>query len=101
MTALKWQRITDSDGTTIMYHAVAGQPEPRKPFLSYRINPLGINSYGDETTGYMVSLWQGERIIDAVGSIPINNVYGELSLVDAKRAAQQHHDTAGHTLHQL
>lgn len=91
MTALKWQRVTDSDGTTIMYTAVAGQPEPRQPYTSYRINPLGDSTYGDETTGWIVSYWWGNRMLDVIGTVPINEAYGERTLADAKRAAQQHY----------
>lgn len=97
MTALKWQRHADSDGTTIMYTAVAGQPEPRQPYLSYRITPAALGLRGSGTDWYDISLWRGERLLDKIGSV-CDSAWGrerrgEYKLADAKRAAQQHHNT--------
>lgn len=96
MTALKWQRVADSDGTTIMYTAVAGQPEPRQPYLSYRITPVGSLHNVNRIAGYDISLWRGERELRDVhiGSHPSRTGrWGELTIAEAKRAAQQHHNT--------
>lgn len=94
MTALKWRRLADSDGTTIMYTAVAGQPAPRQPFYSYRIFPLAHIS-GKGVWFYSITLWQGERELANIGSIVDtawgNYRRGEYKLADAKRAAQDHY----------
>lgn len=91
MTALKWQRIADSDGTTVMYTAVAGQPEPRQPYYSYRITPVGSLHTVNRVIGYSVEHWQGERRLERIGSVPWHFGRGEYKLADAKRAAQDHH----------
>lgn len=93
MAALKWQRIADSDGTTVMYTAVAGQPEPRRPYHSYRIYPVGSLHNANRVIGYAVEHRQGERLLERIGSVPWRYGHGEYKLADAKRAAQDHHNT--------
>lgn len=92
MTALKWQRISDSDGTTIMYTAPAGPSEPRQPHYSYRIYPVGSLHNTNVVVGYMVSQWRGEQQVSDVGTIPFPHGLGELRLDAAKRAAQEDYD---------
>ena len=95
MHTLKWQRITDSDGTTVMYTAVAGQPAPRQPYLSYRITPASLSLRGNVIDWYEITLWQGERMIDRIGSVRDTawgrDRRGEYKLADAKRAAEDHY----------
>lgn len=88
---LKWQRIADSDGGTIMYTAVAARAGRRAPYYSYRITPVGSLHSIDRVIGYRVSLWLGDQQIAAIGSVPWRFGRGEYRLADAKRASQDHY----------
>lgn len=96
MQKLKWQRVADSDGTLIFYTAVAGQPEPRQPYLSYRISPVGSLHSVNRVIGYSITLWQGNQLLFAqseeIGSVPFTRGRGEYKLADAKRAAENHYN---------
>ena len=85
MHTLKWQRIADSDGTTVMYTAVAGQPAPRQPYTAYRVKPRHIDLGRTRPTVayYEITLWDGAR-----GEKPVGCTY---TLAEAKRASQDHH----------
>lgn len=69
-----------------------------KPYLSYRIYPE-CNGTGNRVIGYSVSLWHPvDGDMDWIGSACMGSDdwdtrYGEYTLADAKRAAQQHHNT--------
>lgn len=106
MAALKWQRIADSDGTTVMYTAVAVQTHPRDPYSSYRVEPEWGGREANRVIGYTVSLWHPKRGNEWIGSVTLGSDhyetrYGEWKLSDAKRAAQDHYNNmvgAYHTL---
>lgn len=94
MHTLKWQRITDSDGTTIMYTAVAGRDSNREPYRSYRIYPAHSLRNVNRVIGYTVCTWSptlGRGV--EIGSVPFDHGTGEYTLAAAKRAAQDHHNT--------
>lgn len=98
MDKLKWQRIADSDGATIMYTAVADQPEPRQPYRSYRIFPGSLALRGNGDRWYNVQLWHGNNGLEQIGSVRDTSWgrdrRGEYKLTDAKRAAQAHHNAS-------
>lgn len=98
MTKLKWTRVTDSDGETVMYVAVGDQPDSRKPYRSYRIVPGRLlTRLGVGDNWYTVTLWQGDTVLARIGSVHHRanpGLRGEWILADAKHAAQDHYDAA-------
>lgn len=91
MTALKWQRIVDSDGSTVMYLAVTSRRDnERSPYYAYRITPIcWIGRV------YSISLCRGDTPVEEIGSVDCgwtgHERRGEFKLADAKRAAHQHY----------
>jgi hypothetical protein len=95
MPKLNWQRITDSEGATVMYTAVVDQPDLRQHYRAYRILPASLALRGTGDRWYTVALWQGDTVLARIGSVHDTawgrDRRGEYKLADAKAAAQAHH----------